>query len=114
MLLSTTTAPDTPGVLLIIIWAALIALIGGAGVFAPWLAARGGNGRAIAYGNSFAGGVLLADNVLWSGKVADPLVDDEDTQGLRTFNETVKDDPDLASILLPIDDGLMAAVLRAS
>ncbi|WP_205712060.1 MULTISPECIES: O-methyltransferase [Euzebya] len=60
------------------------------------------------------GGVLLADNVLWSGKVADPLVDDEDTQGLRTFNETVKDDPDLASILLPIDDGLMAAVLRAS
>ena len=60
------------------------------------------------------GGVLLADNVLWSGKVADPLVDDEDTQGLRTFNETVKDDPDLASILLPIDDGLMAAVMRAS
>lgn len=60
------------------------------------------------------GGVLLADNVLWSGKVADPLVDDEDTQGLRTFNETVKDDPDLASILLPIDDGLMAAVMRTS
>lgn len=58
------------------------------------------------------GGVLIADNVLWSGRVADPLVDDVDTEGLRTFNEAVTEDPDLASLLLPIGDGLMAAVLR--
>mgnify|MGYP001219264592 CR=1 len=64
MILATTTPPEDPGFLLIVVWAMLIALVGGAGVFAPWLAARGGNGRAIAYGNSFAGGVLLAAGLI--------------------------------------------------
>jgi len=42
----------------------MIAAVGGIGVFAPWLAARGGNDNTIAYGNSFAGGVLLAAGLI--------------------------------------------------
>src|SRR5690606_20382239 len=38
------------------------------------------------------GGLMLADNVLWSGRVADPLVDDEETAALRRFNELVHAD----------------------
>ena len=49
---------------MILLWAALIAIVGGFGVLAPWLAARGGRERAIAYGNSFAGGVLLAAGLI--------------------------------------------------
>ena len=49
---------------MILLWAFVIAVVGCAGVFAPWLAARGGSGRAIAYGNSFAGGVLLAAGLI--------------------------------------------------
>ena len=49
---------------MILLSAALIAAVGIAGVFAPWLAARGAGGRAIAYGNSFAGGVLLAAGLI--------------------------------------------------
>lgn len=65
MLIATTAAAtDTTGLAMIILWAVLIALMGGVGVFAPWLAARGGSGRAIAYGNSFAGGVLLAAGLI--------------------------------------------------
>jgi len=49
---------------MILLWAALIAVVGSAGVFAPWLASRDGNGRVIAYGNSLAGGVLLAAGLI--------------------------------------------------
>ena len=49
---------------MILLSAALIAAVGIAGVFAPWLVGRGGNGRVIAYGNSFAGGVLLAAGLI--------------------------------------------------
>ena len=64
MLLTTTAPDDSTGLLMIILWAAMIAAVGGIGVFAPWLAARGGNGNTIAYGNSFAGGVLLAAGLI--------------------------------------------------
>ena len=60
------------------------------------------------------GGVLLADNVLWSGRVADPLVDDADTEGLRRFNEMVREDHDLHGLMMPMGDGLLAAVLRTT
>jgi predicted O-methyltransferase YrrM len=59
------------------------------------------------------GGVLIADNVLSGGRVADPLVDDEDTQGLRRFNELVTEDPDLDGLILPVGDGIMVAVFQA-
>lgn len=66
MLASTasTAAADSPSLLMILIWAGLIALVGAIGVAAPWFAARRGSGRAIAYGNSFAGGVLLAAGLI--------------------------------------------------
>src|SRR5215211_7311199 len=52
------------------------------------------------------GGFIIADNVLWSGKV---LKDekDEDTQALHDFNEMVLADDRVSNVLLPIRDGLM-------
>src|SRR4029078_9330004 len=52
------------------------------------------------------GGFILADNVLWSGKV---LLDekDESTQSLHDFNKMVKADNRVSNVLLPIRDGLM-------
>ena len=58
------TTVDSISFPVILLWASLIAMIGGFGVIAPWLAARGGRERAIAYGNSFAGGVLLAAGLI--------------------------------------------------
>lgn len=52
------------------------------------------------------GGYIIADNVLWSGKVlAD--VKDEDTRGLHEFNEKVMSDERVENVLFPIRDGLM-------
>jgi predicted O-methyltransferase YrrM len=59
------------------------------------------------------GGVLVADNVLWGGRVADPLIDDADTEGLRMFNDAVTEDPDFSGLILPIGDGILVAVLKA-
>lgn len=58
------------------------------------------------------GGVILADNVLWSGKVVDTnaLTKDKDTMAIDAFNKKVSSDPRLESVLLPIRDGIM--VLR--
>lgn len=55
------------------------------------------------------GGYLLADNVLWSGKILEenPKKEDIDTIGLKRFNKMVQDDPRVQNILLPIRDGLM-------
>ena len=64
MLIATTIGSEPTALSMILLWAVLIAVVGGAGVFAPWLAARGGNNTAIAYGNSFAGGVLLAAGLI--------------------------------------------------
>ncbi len=56
------------------------------------------------------GGLLLADNTLWHGRVVDGEVSDEDTDGIRNFNEAVRDDASLRATLLDIGDGLLAAV----
>ena len=54
------------------------------------------------------GGFLIADNVLWSGKVVQQLKKiDKDTQALLDFNRMVHDDPRVSNMLLPIRDGLM-------
>lgn len=58
------------------------------------------------------GGLLLADNVLWQGRVVDTYLADPDTEGLRLFNNTLADDADLRSFLLPVGDGVMAAVFE--
>ncbi len=52
------------------------------------------------------GGYIIADNVLWSGKVL-AEVKDEDTHALHEFNQKVKADDRVENILLPIRDGLM-------
>lgn len=57
------------------------------------------------------GGLLLADNVLWAGRVADDSVTDDDTVALRAFNADVRDDPDWAAHILPVGDGLLVARL---
>ncbi|MBO9612396.1 MAG: O-methyltransferase [Dyadobacter sp.] len=54
------------------------------------------------------GGFLIADNVLWSGKVVQQLKKiDKDTQALLDFNRMVHEDPRVSNMLLPIRDGLM-------
>ena len=55
------------------------------------------------------GGVLIADNVLWSGKVLNqrPKRTDSETKSIKLFNELVKKDKRLETMLLPIRDGLM-------
>jgi len=53
------------------------------------------------------GGLIIADNVLWSGKVVDQNAQDPDTQLLRDFNLMIQNDARVSNILLPIRDGLM-------
>jgi caffeoyl-CoA O-methyltransferase len=58
------------------------------------------------------GGVLLADNVLWSGAVVDPDVTDENTVALRVFNDKVSADPRVDLVMLTAFDGLTIARKR--
>lgn len=54
-----------------------------------------------------SGGILLTDNVLWSGKVIEEIKeDDESTKALVTYNKMIAEDSRLETILLPIRDGL--------
>jgi caffeoyl-CoA O-methyltransferase len=53
------------------------------------------------------GGVILSDNVLWSGKVTEmPNPKDEDTKALISYNKMINEDPRIETVLLPIRDGL--------
>lgn len=52
-----------------------------------------------------SGGILLADNILWSGKVLQNQ-HDKDTQVLHRFNEMIRDDERVDKIMLPLRDGL--------
>ncbi len=54
------------------------------------------------------GGLILADNVLWSGKVLNPD-QDEDTAALHAFNRKVLADPRVETLILPLRDGLLMA-----
>lgn len=51
-------------------------------------------------------GIILADNVLWSGKVLDEKPD-KDTRAIIAFNKKVTEDPRVENVLLPIRDGIM-------
>lgn len=56
------------------------------------------------------GGLIIADNVLWSGKViAGDREEDPDAISLHRFNEMVQQDPRVENIMLPIRDGLLIA-----
>lgn len=53
------------------------------------------------------GGYIIADNVLWSGKVLDEKCQDSETKAIRAFNQHVTDDQRVDNLLVPIRDGLM-------
>ena len=53
------------------------------------------------------GSVLIADNILWSGKVVQPIArSDHHTQALVEFNRTVAEDPRVENVIVPLRDGL--------
>jgi caffeoyl-CoA O-methyltransferase len=52
------------------------------------------------------GGLILADNVLWMGRVADPSADDPQTQAIRAFNAKVARDARVECVMIPLSDGL--------
>lgn len=53
------------------------------------------------------GGFLIADDVLWDGKVLDETSQDTQTRGIRAFNEMVQADERVENVLLPLRHGLM-------
>ena len=53
-----------------------------------------------------SGGLILVDNVLWSGKIIEEAARDKSTQALRDFNTKVANDSRVEPLLLPIRDGL--------
>ena len=52
------------------------------------------------------GGIIVADNVLWSGKVTQKVIDDE-TQSIKNFNIKVKNDERVENLIVGIRDGIM-------
>jgi caffeoyl-CoA O-methyltransferase len=58
------------------------------------------------------GALVVADNVLWSGRVADPAEGDRETVALRAFDERVLADPRFRATILPVGDGLLLAGFR--
>ncbi|MEI6488430.1 MAG: O-methyltransferase [Bacteroidota bacterium] len=64
----------------------------------------------LVFDNVKSGGYIIADNVLWSGKVVDSFDKmDADTKAIDAFNKKVNDDSRVENMLLPIRDGLMIA-----
>jgi predicted O-methyltransferase YrrM len=58
------------------------------------------------------GGLIAVDNTLWSGRVADPEVEDDDTEAIRAFNAKLRDDGRVTMSLLPLGDGVTLARRR--
>ncbi len=58
------------------------------------------------------GGLVAIDNVLWSGKVADPSVTDDDTLAIRALNEKIAVDERVDPVMTSIGDGLTLAQVR--
>ena len=58
------------------------------------------------------GGVLVVTHALWQGRTADPAQDDDETLSVRAALEAVSETDDLVATLLPVGDGLLAAVKR--
>jgi len=58
------------------------------------------------------GGLIAIDNVLWSGRVADPQVQDKSTVAIRAFNQALHADERISLSLVPIGDGLTLALKR--
>lgn len=58
------------------------------------------------------GGLLISDNVLWSGRVADPSVQDPATRAIREYNSLMFETPRVQSLIIPIRDGLGVTLLE--
>ncbi|AMO56610.1 SAM-dependent methyltransferase [Endozoicomonas montiporae] len=58
------------------------------------------------------GGLILIDNVLWSGRVADDTCTDEDTAAIKVLNRKIHNDDRVDMMILPISDGLTIAIKR--
>ena len=60
-----------------------------------------------------SGGWIIADNVLWSGKVLKPTDrNDQETAALKAFNQKVHQDPRVTNLLLPVRDGMMILIKK--
>lgn len=57
-----------------------------------------------------SGGLIIVDNVLWSGQVTDPEDDTEDTVAIREANEFIHQDERVEKVLLPVGDGVTIAL----
>lgn len=55
------------------------------------------------------GGLVIVDNVLWSGAVTDPAAGDENTAAIRAFNDAVMKDQRVYLSMIPVGDGLLLA-----
>ena len=61
------------------------------------------------------GGIILADNTLWDGHVVDHAYDhDQQTIGIRRFNDYIRQDPGAEVVILPIRDGLTLIRMKAT
>ncbi|HET6360910.1 MAG TPA: class I SAM-dependent methyltransferase [Gemmatimonadota bacterium] len=58
------------------------------------------------------GGLIVVDNVLWDGRVADPANEEESTMAIRAFNAHARDDDRVDLSLVPVGDGLTLARVR--
>jgi caffeoyl-CoA O-methyltransferase len=64
----------------------------------------------LAIGKVRMGGFIVADNVLWSGKVTEPIQkSDDETRAIMEYNDMVMHDSRVENVLVPIRDGLMIA-----
>jgi predicted O-methyltransferase YrrM len=54
-----------------------------------------------------SGGFILADNVLWGGKVSDRNIKDPQAKGIIAFNDHIREDDTVEKLILPLRDGLM-------
>lgn len=59
------------------------------------------------------GGVLIVDNMLWSGRIFDDADRSEHTQGIRTLTQIVTTDPGWTASIIPVRDGLLVAQRRS-
>ena len=58
------------------------------------------------------GGLLIADNVLWYGKVLEPQPKDAETQAIKQYNEMLANDDRVEALILPVRDGLSIAIVK--
>jgi caffeoyl-CoA O-methyltransferase len=58
------------------------------------------------------GGLIMADNALWGGKVIDPNVDDDATRAVREFNRRFASEPRITGIVVPTHDGVAVGIVN--